>query len=148
MKQSYQTLGIFVKDLLKCKYIAKKQARKGQWFPEVLRDFSHWKFTENCFISRKNEFYVYTSDTHALDRLDFPSSVDQFHPRGSIKSLRKGSYDIRSLNSDGKCDFEYAHTIIGGIVWNIYITVYRKYFNLVQYTCEYCFNRLRTNIWS
>ncbi|XP_069990396.1 high affinity cAMP-specific and IBMX-insensitive 3',5'-cyclic phosphodiesterase 8B isoform X2 [Penaeus vannamei] len=59
--------------------------------------------------ARKNEFYVYTSDTHALDRLDFPSSVDQFHPRGSIKSLRKGSYDIRSLNSD-------AFTTVGGTV--------------------------------
>ncbi|XP_068212385.1 high affinity cAMP-specific and IBMX-insensitive 3',5'-cyclic phosphodiesterase 8B-like isoform X2 [Palaemon carinicauda] len=51
--------------------------------------------------ARKNEYFVYSSDTHALDRLEFPGSTDHFHPRGSIKSLRKGSYDIRSLNSDG-----------------------------------------------
>ncbi|XP_069179939.1 high affinity cAMP-specific and IBMX-insensitive 3',5'-cyclic phosphodiesterase 8A isoform X3 [Procambarus clarkii] len=51
-------------------------------------------------LMRKNEYYVYMSDTHALDRLEF-SHADHFHPRGSIKSLRKGSHDIRSLNSDG-----------------------------------------------
>lgn len=51
-------------------------------------------------FTRKNEYFIYVSDTHALDRLDF-STVDHFHPRGSIKSLRKGSHDIRSLNSDG-----------------------------------------------
>lgn len=62
--------------------------------------------------ARKNEFYVYTSDTHALDRLDFPSSVDQFHPRGSIKSLRKGSYDIRSLNSDGTQNIIRRHSLV------------------------------------
>ncbi|KAK7081658.1 High affinity cAMP-specific and IBMX-insensitive 3',5'-cyclic phosphodiesterase 8B, partial [Halocaridina rubra] len=52
-------------------------------------------------VARKNEYFVYSSDTHALDRLDFPGTTEHFHPRGSIKSLRKGSYDIRSLNSDG-----------------------------------------------
>ncbi|KAK8741776.1 hypothetical protein OTU49_002396 [Cherax quadricarinatus] len=51
-------------------------------------------------LTRNNEYYVYLSDTHALDRLEF-SAGDHFHPRGSIKSLRKGSHDIRSLNSDG-----------------------------------------------
>ncbi|CAL4086338.1 unnamed protein product, partial [Meganyctiphanes norvegica] len=51
--------------------------------------------------TKKTEFLVYSSDTHLADKLDFPPPLEIFHPRGSIKSLRKGSYDIRSLNSDG-----------------------------------------------
>lgn len=51
--------------------------------------------------AKKTEYLVYSSDTHLADKLDFPPPLEIFHPRGSIKSLRKGSYDIRSLNSDG-----------------------------------------------
>ncbi|KAG7161259.1 High affinity cAMP-specific and IBMX-insensitive 3',5'-cyclic phosphodiesterase 8B-like [Homarus americanus] len=68
-------------------------------------------------LTRKNEYYIYMSDTHALDRLEF-STVDHFHPRGSIKSLRKGSHDIRSLNSDGSESTHFmdptAFTLLGG----------------------------------
>ncbi|KAK8373344.1 hypothetical protein O3P69_019980 [Scylla paramamosain] len=53
-------------------------------------------------LTRHQQHYIYVSDTHALDRLEMSAAnVDHFHPRGSIKSLRKGSHDIRSLSSDG-----------------------------------------------
>ncbi|RXG69900.1 hypothetical protein Avbf_01996 [Armadillidium vulgare] len=45
---------------------------------------------------QQNEFFVYWSDGHHGER------VEPFYARApSIKSHRKGSYDIRSLNSDG-----------------------------------------------
>ncbi|XP_045110107.1 high affinity cAMP-specific and IBMX-insensitive 3',5'-cyclic phosphodiesterase 8A-like isoform X2 [Portunus trituberculatus] len=53
-------------------------------------------------LTKHQQHYIYVSDTHALDRLELSAAnVDHFHPRGSIKSLRKGSHDIRSLSSDG-----------------------------------------------
>ncbi|KAK4300621.1 hypothetical protein Pmani_027186 [Petrolisthes manimaculis] len=61
------------------------------------------------------QYLVYLSDSHhhplpteklsqSLERpIDLTAATDHFHPRGSIKSLRKGSHshDIRSINSDG-----------------------------------------------
>ncbi|KAG0717571.1 High affinity cAMP-specific and IBMX-insensitive 3',5'-cyclic phosphodiesterase 8B [Chionoecetes opilio] len=55
-------------------------------------------------LSRRAQYYVYLMDTHVLDRLELSAAAahdhPHFHPRGSIKSLRKGSHDIRSLSSD------------------------------------------------
>lgn len=60
------------------------------------------------------QYLVYLSDSHhhplPTEKLCQPSersidlTTDHFHPRGSIKSLRKGSHshDIRSINSDGE----------------------------------------------
>ncbi|KAB7501368.1 High affinity cAMP-specific and IBMX-insensitive 3',5'-cyclic phosphodiesterase 8B [Armadillidium nasatum] len=55
------------------------------------------KVTPVSCHSRQNEFFVYWSDGHHGER------VEPFYARApSIKSHRKGSYDIRSLNSDGE----------------------------------------------
>ncbi|XP_050702899.1 high affinity cAMP-specific and IBMX-insensitive 3',5'-cyclic phosphodiesterase 8B-like isoform X2 [Eriocheir sinensis] len=57
-------------------------------------------------LARRNQFYVYLSDTHTPDA--HPLDLHHFHhhhhhPRGSIKSLRKGSHshDLRALTADG-----------------------------------------------
>ena len=60
----------------------------------------YFDFITNLSIFRKPEYIIYASDPHISDRMDF-AGMEIFHPRGSIKSLRKGSYEIRSINSDG-----------------------------------------------
>ncbi|XP_024944764.1 high affinity cAMP-specific and IBMX-insensitive 3',5'-cyclic phosphodiesterase 8 isoform X2 [Cephus cinctus] len=56
-----------------------------------------------CASGRKPTHYVYVHDTtYLLENLGVaPSSTGvQQHPRGSLHSLRRGSFDIRSIGSD------------------------------------------------